>query len=248
MSHALSRAVGYDVSAYLYRGVLVDTGYPLAAPEVERLLAERRPAGVAVTHRHEDHAGNVELVARLGVPLLAAPATLDAVRRAERIGFYRRVIWGPPPALVSTVTPFEPEGLALVPTPGHSPDHHVLWDAATDTVFGGDLFLGVKVRVAHPWEDPRQIAASVRRVAALRPRRLFDAHRGAVADPVAALLAKADWIEETVAAIERRAAAGWSARAVCREVLGREDLAAWISRGDYSRLNFVRAVLARGRT
>ena len=246
MSHALSRAVGYDVSAYLYRGVLVDSGYPLAAAAVARFLAERRPAGVVVTHQHEDHAGNVELVARLGIPLLAAAATLDAVRRPERIGFYRRAIWGSRPPLVSPVVPFEPEGLTLLPTPGHSDDHHVLWDPDTATVFGGDAFLGVKVKVAHPWEDPRQIAASARRVAALRPRRLFDAHRGSVDNPVDALLAKADWIDETVSAIERRAAAGWDERAISRAVLGREDLAAWISFGDYSRENFVRAVLRTG--
>ena len=36
------------------------------------------------------------------------------------------------------------------------------WDAERETVFGGDLFLGVRVRVAHPGEDPRQLARSVR--------------------------------------------------------------------------------------
>lgn len=243
MSHARSRAIGYDVSAYLVRGVLVDTGFAAIAPEVERLLRERRPAGVVVTHHHEDHAGNVGLAARLGIPVLASPLTLEALRHPRRVGLYRRFTWGLPPALDADVVPFEPEGLELVPTPGHARDHHVLWDAETRTIFGGDLFLGVKVRIAHPGEDPRELVRSLRRVAALRPRRLFDAHRGLVPDPGPALLAKADWIEETIAAIERLADRGLGERAIRNQVLGREDLAGWVSRGDYSRANFVRSVL-----
>jgi hypothetical protein len=119
-----------------------------------------------------------------------------------------------------------------------------VWDAERETLFGGDLFLGVKVRVAHPGEDPRQLAATLRAVAALAPRRLFDGHRGLVANPVELLLAKSDWIDETVARVERRLREGWSDAAVRTEVLGREELAGYFSWGDYSRLNFVRAVRA----
>jgi hypothetical protein len=73
---------------------------------------------------------------------------------------------------------------------------------------------------------------------------MFDAHRGRVADPAGALTAKADWIEATVAAIDRRIAAGWGDAAIAREVLGPEDVVGYISLGDLSRRNFVRAVRA----
>jgi len=238
-----SRLVGYSVSAYLVRGVLVDTGAPLAGGALERFVAERRPEGAFVTHQHEDHAGNVARLVRRGVPVGAAPATLDALRAPRPIGFYRRYTWGTPPPLGdAAVQPFAHDALRLVPTPGHSRDHHVVWDAERETVFGGDLFLGVRVRIAHPGEEPRRLVESLRAVAALAPRRLFDAHRGLVPDPVPLLVAKADWLEETIAAVERRVAEGWSDDAIRREVLGREGTVGYFSAGDYSKISLVRAV------
>ena len=247
LSSRRSRLIGYSVSAYLVRGVLVDTGFPALARELERFLAERRPRGVLVTHEHEDHAGNVAVALRLGIPVGAATETVAALRTVGPIGFYRRYTWGTlRPLIPEAGATFRDDALVLLPTPGHSPDHHVVWDAERGTVFGGDLFLGVRVRVAHAGEDPRRLVASLREIAALRPERLFDAHRGLVRDPAPLLTAKADWLEETIAAVDRRAAEGWSDRAIRREVLGREELAGYFSLGDYSRRNLVRAVRTTG--
>ena len=60
--------------------------------------------------------------------------------------------------------------------------------------------------------------------------------------PVPLLMAKADWTEETIAAIERRITAGASNAAIVRELLGGESLPGYVSGGDYSRTNFVKAV------
>jgi glyoxylase-like metal-dependent hydrolase (beta-lactamase superfamily II) len=240
-----SSAVGYSVFVFLVRDQLIDTGFPGARDTVARLIDERRPRGVIVTHQHEDHAGNVELVARRGIPVAMAPVTESALRAGETsVGFYRRACWGTMGTLRAALEAHQPAGLELVPTPGHSPDHHVVWDAEREMLFSGDLFLGVKVRVARPMEDPRALAQSARRAAALRPRQLFDAHRGLVPNGAGALMAKAAWLDETIGQIDRRIAQGWSDRAITRSVLGREDLVYAISRGDLSRVNFVRAVRA----
>jgi endoribonuclease LACTB2 len=242
-----SRAVGFSVSAYLVRGALVDSGFHAVGDEVEAFLRAKRPRGVVITHKHEDHAGNVERIARMGIPLALAPATDSAVRESHRIGFYRRWTWDPMPPLVSRVTVFESDDLQLVPTPGHSADHHVVWDSQERTLFAGDLFLGVKVRIAHPGEDPRVLSRSVRAAAALGPRRMFDGHRGLIGTPVDALNAKADWLDSIIALIDSRIAAGWSDPAIRREVLGGEEFAGYFSMGDYSRGNFVRALRASHR-
>jgi endoribonuclease LACTB2 len=242
LSSRRSRLVGYSVSAYLTRGALVDSGPPHVAREMLDVIRAQRPRGAMITHHHEDHAGNVALLAGAGLPIAAAPATLAAAGAPEPIAFYRRFTWGSAQPLRSAVVPFDPDDLALIAAPGHSDDHHIVWDAETATLFSGDLFLGVKVRVAHETENLRQLARTLRDVAALEPRRMFDAHRGLVADPVSALLAKADWLDETIAAIARRIADGWDDRAIRDDVLGAEDWSGRFSRGAYSRLSFVQSV------
>ena len=251
LAHWRSRLVRYSVNVYLVRGVLVDTGFPAARGRIARLLDELRPATVVVTHQHEDHAGNAALVARHGLPIAIAPDTLALLRAGERgVGLYRRFVWSAMPPLAEPVTPLPDDalaahGLAMLHTPGHSSDHRVVWDAGRATLFGGDLFLGVRVKVARPNEDPRAHARSLRAAAALQPRRLFDGHRGLVPDPVRALLAKADWLDESIARIDALAAKGWSVAAITREVLGAEAPVALASFGDLSKANFVRAVLAK---
>jgi glyoxylase-like metal-dependent hydrolase (beta-lactamase superfamily II) len=238
------RLVRYDVSAYLVRGVLVDTGFPHAAADFARFLDAHRVRGAIVTHWHEDHAGNVALMAARGLPMQLSTQTLAELRSPapRSLRFYRRFVWGVPAVVNAEVKPFESEALRLIHTPGHTRDHHVVWDEERATVFSGDLFLGVKVRATFPDEEPRQLVATLRAVAALDPRRMFDAHRGLVADPAAALRAKADWLEEMITHIDAKIDAGWSDRAIQRDVLGREGVVGWLSGGEYSKQTFVRAV------
>jgi ribonuclease/clavin/mitogillin len=239
-----SASLGYHVSAYMTRGVIIDTGFPAIRRELADWLRTTKPRGVIVTHAHEDHGGNVDVVERLGIPMRMAPATVAELQGAQRPGLSRLFVWGRPRAVPVGLGPgnFDEPTLQMVHTPGHSVDHHVVWDAERAHLYGGDLFLGVKVRVLAPWEDPKAHAASLRAVIALRPKRLFDAHRGLVMDAIGALTAKADWIEGTVAAIERRLAEGWSYGAVAREVLGKERSLRYLTGGEYSHRNFVATV------
>jgi len=244
-----SRSLGFDVSAYAVRGALIDTAFHAVGAELGAWLDTHRPDGVIVTHYHEDHAGNVALVARRGCPLWIARETEERVRRPAPIRPYLRWCWGAQPPLLVPVLPFVHAQLDVMHAPGHSSDHHVVWDAERETVFGADLFLGVRVRVAHPFprEDVRAQVASLRRVAALRPARLFDAHRGLVSGAVAQLTAKADWIEETVDRVDALVAEGWDDRAIVRRLFGGEDSTAWLTHGDYSRRNFVGSARATRR-
>ncbi|HET7584903.1 MAG TPA: MBL fold metallo-hydrolase [Gemmatimonadaceae bacterium] len=246
LSSRVSRAFGYDVSVFVTRGILIDTGFRGAAGELAAILDAMRIQGVVLTHHHEDHAGNLSLVAERGLPVAVADDTLAAVRALPPLGAIRRAMWGTPAPLRAAPRPFAPDALRLIPTPGHASDHHVVWDAERETLFAGDLFLGVKVRMAHADEDPRTLARSLRAAAALEPKRMFDAHRGLVTDAAAALRSKADWLEDTIGDIERRLDAGWSERATARAVLGREPLAYYVSLGALSAVNLVRAVRRAG--
>ena len=242
MTSAASRIIGYSASAYLVGDVLVDCGFHAARKAMDAILERERPLGLLITHYHEDHAGNVERVAHRGIPIAASAETLAKMRSPAPIRAYRRFTWGSAPPLRSSVTPFESDRWKLVAAPGHCADHHIVWDEADGTLFGGDLYLGVKVRIAHPGEDPRVLVRTLREVAALGPARLFDAHRGYVPNPTPLLQAKADWTEETIAMIERGITSGAPDASIVRELFGGESVPGYLSGGDYSRTNFVRAV------
>lgn len=233
--------MGYDVSTYAVRGTLIDTAFSHVAGEIGAWLDARRPDGVIVTHYHEDHAGNVEVAAHRGYPLWIARETLDHLRRPAPIHWYRRWCWGAQRPLASAVVPFVHAELQVIHTPGHSSDHHVVWDAARETVFGADLFLGVHVRVTHPWprEDVRAQVPALRRVIALQPKRYFDAHRGLVPDAVAQLSAKLQWMEDTIAEVDALLAEGLDDAAIVRRVFGGEEWWSYLTWMDYSRRNFV---------
>ena len=241
-----SRLAGYMARAFLTDdGVLIDTGIPACGTALESMLDASGVRGAIITHHHEDHAGNVERLARRGVPLWIAPDTLPRLTSVKRIGAYRRLTWRSMPRLQSAVMPFDTGDLRTLPSPGHCADHHAVWHAPSRTLFSGDLFLGVAVRIAHHREDPWAMIDSLERMADLEPARMFCAHRGLVPEPVGALRAKAAWIRRTIDELERQIAAGRSDDAILRAVLGGESLAGWASAGEYSRRNFVRLVRER---
>lgn len=236
------RAVGIDVSAYIVRGIMIDTGFHRARHEVADAVRALGVRGAIVTHYHEDHAGNVALLAGRGVPFVIRAETEALLRSPADIQLYRRVVWGVPPTLSTPLVAFDTGGLEVIHTPGHSADHQVVWDAREGTLFSGDLWLGVRASILHSAEDPYTIIESLNRVTALSPARMFDAHRGLVETPAVALRLKAEWLTETLVDVERRVREGWSDRAIVRAVLGGEEKTAYVSWGDYSRRNLVKAV------
>jgi glyoxylase-like metal-dependent hydrolase (beta-lactamase superfamily II) len=245
MASAAGRAVGYDASAYVYRGVMIDTGFHHARGALSAALSSAAIRGVVITHWHEDHAGNAALLAGRGVPILVRADTEAMLRTRPSMKLYRHLIWGRPPALRGDVARFECDEVECIHTPGHSEDHQIVWFPETRTLFSGDLWLGVRSRILNEAEDPYRIIDSLRRTAALGPERMFDAHRGSVTKPADALLARADWLAETVHEIARQVAAGRRDQAIVKELLGGEESAAVVSFGEYSRRNLVRAVRSR---
>jgi glyoxylase-like metal-dependent hydrolase (beta-lactamase superfamily II) len=235
--------VGYEVSAYVVNGVLIDTGPPHARRALLRALERIAPRGAIVTHWHEDHAGNVPALASRGMPMLMHADCERRLRAHPSVRFYRHFTWGRTPALASPLLRFDPAPLQIVHAPGHSPDHQLVWDAERRVLVSGDLFLGVKVRVAHASESPRLLVESLRAAVALEPRLLLDAHRGVVHNPGPLLAAKISWMEDAIGAIDSLHSRGVPAREIRRRVLGPEAPVGWASGGEYSKQAFVRAVL-----
>jgi glyoxylase-like metal-dependent hydrolase (beta-lactamase superfamily II) len=254
LGRPLAGRVRYEVSAYLLQGVLVDTGPPATAGELLRYLeahGHARELRAAVhTHHHEDHTGGSPLLARaLGVPILAPRASVDLLALRRRVPIYRRLVWGRPQPCAALAFDEELEvgGLAFqaVPTPGHAFDHVCLFEPERRWLFSGDLYVHERVRFLRRIEDPWAHLDSLRRVRALEPRRMFCAHAGPIDDPVPALERKIRFWEDLATRAEVLRARGWSLRRLRQELLGHEELFTYLSLGDFSKTNLVRALLAR---
>lgn len=145
--------------------IVIDPGE--AAPELKASVADSQVTMIFNTHCHCDHsAGNAEMVAATGAPLVCHRDDLPLLRSLEQQGmmFGVRVPPSPEPDR------FVEEGdeiqvgavrLKVLHTPGHAPGHVVL--VGDGFVIGGDvLFQGSIGRTDLPGGDHEQLLASIR--------------------------------------------------------------------------------------
>jgi hydroxyacylglutathione hydrolase len=156
---------------------LVDAGVgnPAHLDVIAQVLAGRPLARVLVTHGHPDHASGVPALRQRwpDVEIYAGAPDLSP-------GPVRRLLDGA--AVVAGDTP-----LVALHTPGHAPDHFCFWDPTSRVLFSGDMLVkGSTVMIpAGRGGDLREYLASLRRLAALVPRRAYPGHGDVIDDPVA---------------------------------------------------------------
>ncbi len=152
------------------RVAVIDPGpaSPAHLAAVVEAVGGRPVEAVLLTHAHPDHAaGAAEVARRLEVPVAASALAL------ERAGLEGRVL-----SDGAEVHLAPGEGLLVaVATPGHSRDHLAYWKRPEGWLFTGDLVLGEgSSAVLHPDGRVGEYLASLRRLEALRPARLFPGH------------------------------------------------------------------------
>ncbi|MBI4864449.1 MAG: MBL fold metallo-hydrolase [Candidatus Riflebacteria bacterium] len=252
LSSRATRPMGMDVSIFTVGEILVDTGFSHVRGLVASLLADRSIGAIVLTHNHEDHSGNVAaLVHRRGCPVYLRNAGALWHEGVDRLLPYRATFWGPPEPYQPQEMPLEVEvgrrRLRAIPTPGHSETHTAFFEEATGRVFTGDLYMNAGAAAVLRHENPYESVRSLRRVAALKPRRLITGHCHILDDPTRALETKANRIEEAAHRVLELQAAGLPVD----EIVGRlfssgrlRDLVFRImTQGEFSRPNFVRACI-----
>jgi glyoxylase-like metal-dependent hydrolase (beta-lactamase superfamily II) len=148
---------------------VIDPG-PLIESHVEALVAAMpRLRTIFITHRHADHApAAIPLRAATGARIVA-PA--EAVEHADQIVRGGETI----------------DGLEVIATPGHTREHVCYLTSAGD-LFTGDTILGSGTTAIFPPDgDMADYIASLRRLRARNPRRIYPAH-GPVRDDAVALI------------------------------------------------------------
>jgi len=153
-------------------GLLVDPGAESA--ELRDIVAQVEPAHLAVTHHHPDHAG--------AVASLAEAFGLTVWARRGRTGAFAEATG------VAPDRTFAPDGtlpvgdITVLDTPGHAPEH--VGFVTAEGVVSGDIAVAEgSVVVGAPEGDMRAYLASLRRLHAMDPERLFPGHGPVIDDP-----------------------------------------------------------------
>jgi len=179
--------------------VLVDPGASDPA-EIERLVAAlaaaqerlgRRVTAIWLTHHHPDHvAGVPALRQRLGVPVLAHPATAERLAAHGDVGAMGGLDGtlgdGQQVTLAGQGRPEAPDLLVqIVHTPGHARGHLCFLELGQRSLLAGDMVAGLGTIVVDPPEgDMDDYLASLAKLVALAPRTLFPGHGPAVKNAV----------------------------------------------------------------
>ena len=247
-----SRALGIDVSAYLVGDVLIDTGFAYVREPVMRSLSGERISAICCTHSHEDHTGNAAaLSVEHDCPVYLRNAEQLWEEGVRTLAPYRLIWWG-------DVEPFSPlempemidsggRTFRAVPAPGHSNTQVALFEEETGDVYTGDLFVSPGATAVLIWGDPWEEVRSLRRIAALRPRRMLTGHGLIIEDPVPVLELKADRIERAARRSVELSAGGLAPRGIVRKVFPRgwakDRFFEFLTSRQFSRVNFVKSAV-----
>ena len=154
---------------------LIDAGVgqPSHLESIAAALAGRPLARVLITHGHADHAS--------GAPALRA--------RWPKVAIHKWILEGDTgwlPLSEGQLIRAGDTDLVGVHTPGHAPDHVCFWNPLAGELFAGDMVVrGTTVMIpGGRGGSLREYLDSLRRLATLRPERIYPGHRPVIDRPL----------------------------------------------------------------
>ena len=244
--------LGMEVDAFLVGDILVDTGFAYARDPMLAALEQHRIQLICCTHSHEDHTGNCAAISSVhGCPVFLRHADTFWDEGIESLAPYRRIWWGEVEPFDACEMPEVVESggrrLEVIPTPGHARTQVAFFESATGDVFTGDLVTSPRASAILTWGNPWQEVESLRRVAALEPRRMLTGHGLIEENPAPLLQRKADLIESAASQSVELMSSELDPRVVVRTVFpkggAKDRFLERLTSREFSRLNFVLAAV-----
>lgn len=187
-----------SINCYLVGDVLVDAGLKSSAPKILRALKGRSVSGHMLTHAHPDHQGATHAVCTAyDIPLMCHALEKDAAETGKVTDAYpdpralmsriqQRFLAGPGHPVARTLDEGDTVAdFTAVHVPGHTPGQIALWRETDGTLIAGDAAVGMNLFTTFPGLGlPLKVAtvdmdvarASIRKLAALKPRRVAFGH------------------------------------------------------------------------
>ncbi len=240
-----------SVIFYYVDGLLIDTGAYNTRASVQRFIQSNHINQVALTHYHEDHAGNAGfLEKKLNVPVYGHLDTVAALKKNVYLKPYEYYMFGRLEKANITPLPnvIETDKFKLFPvhTPGHSKDHVIYHERNEGWVFSGDLFLGSRIKFFRKDENILLTIRSLQKTIALDFDYLFCGHNPKMSQPKKYLNAKLEQLLLLMDEVNKLFNQGLSDKEILRKLSkGNEvHLAGLITLGDVSYRHMVASAIA----
>jgi glyoxylase-like metal-dependent hydrolase (beta-lactamase superfamily II) len=253
MGKEIDGNVLYSMAIYYVDGLLIDSGPFSVTTEASRLFQKIPIKKVVNTHHHEDHIGNNYLLQEQGLPIwaheLAVPLIKDPSTWTPRWLNYQRLVWELPPA--SDCQPLEEYirsdryKFRIIHTPGHSADHICLLEEEMGWLFGGDLFLGEKVKMLRSDEDVHMSMASLEQLLNYDFDTIFCSSGRVFDNAREKVRRKLNWWRDLYRQADKMAGQGFDAPAICDKLLGEENMFFQVTEGDMCKLNLIKSFLSQ---
>jgi glyoxylase-like metal-dependent hydrolase (beta-lactamase superfamily II) len=159
---------------------------------------------------------------------------------------YRQWIWGyPQPFLSAPLASTIKTGqytLDVIPTPGHSPDHVVLYERENGSLFSGDLFLATQQVISMSQDSVPQQIASLKQILQLDFDTVFCGHAGPIAKGKQKIAKKLEYLEELQAKVIKLAQTGLNPRQINHQLFPAKPSITYLSQGEWSSLHMVKSI------
>jgi glyoxylase-like metal-dependent hydrolase (beta-lactamase superfamily II) len=169
------------VYCYYLSGILIDTGQSNLQKSILRLFQNRPIQKIVLTHYHEDHSGNAEVLRQAHqAEIVASDMTIQRIKAHIPLKLYQIYSFGRVKP-VKTASPLPPTienkqyQLIPIPSPGHSADHFAFWEKSRGWLFSGDIYIG-NIRMMRPEENIQQMINSLQLLLTYDFEVLFCAH------------------------------------------------------------------------
>jgi len=238
------------VHLFFVDGLLIDTGHSNMRQEVLATVQNLPIQQIYLTHHHEDHTGNVNLLStHFNCPVFAPQQCTDIMHQPPRISFIQKIIWGKAQPFTSAIakdgfieTPnyrFE-----IIAAPGHAVDMVCLLEKTKGWLFSADLWVANKIKYFMRPESMAQQIASLKRILNYDFEVLLCSHNPQLKNGKVCLQQKLIFLQDFYGKVAELYQQGYTAKAIFKKLQLKESKRIkFLSGGALSSFNMVLSVI-----
>ncbi|MFJ7734425.1 MBL fold metallo-hydrolase [Lysinibacillus sp. NPDC097231] len=221
------QGIGMSVYSFFVDGLLIDTGSYSLSQEFQSFFKELSIEQLALTHSHEDHAGNAAWIQQhKNVPIYIHRDSVSLCAEDGEYPLYRQALWGERPAFVAQsfgdTLQTNSAIWDVIETPGHTTDHLSFYNRETGAMFTGDLFIQTKTKVVLDEENIVHTLASLKKLLNYDFEVIYCCHAGFIEDGRTKIKEKITYLEEMEGAVKQLFNKGYSVEEITKAIFPRD--------------------------